>query len=61
MYSDEIVVCICNADVAEELALPADVAVITDLVESGEAYLISREKFIEYFKTHGERVVRKKS
>ena len=61
MNSDEICLCVCSTETANELKLPSDVTVITDLIPDNEVYTISKEDFMAFIEEYGYKAVRRRS
>ena len=51
---NEIVVCFCHPNTAEELGLPNDVAVTTGLINEEQIFVVSRDEFLEWLKEGGQ-------
>lgn len=47
---DEIVVAFCNAKVAEELQLPKEAAVITELLGDNESIVVPKDEFLKWLR-----------
>lgn len=57
---DEISLCVCCKKIAEEMELPSDVTVISDLIPDNEVYTVTRDDFLTFLDECGVKATRRK-